>query len=71
MAILVYVDDMAIASDSQDAITELIAFMAGYFKLKDLGSLKYFLGFEIARSYSGIFMSQRKYALDLLQDTFF
>ena len=36
-----------------------------------MGSLKYFLGLEIARSKHGIFLSQRKYALSLLEDTGF
>ena len=34
-----------------------------------MGQLKYFLGIEIARSPTGIILSQRKYALDLLNDT--
>ena len=37
--------------------------------MKDLGHLKYFLGIEVSRSNKGIFLSQRKYVLDLLQET--
>ena len=39
------------------------------FNIKDLGMLKYFLGFEVTRSNLGIALHQRKYCLDLLQDT--
>lgn len=37
--------------------------------MKQLGDLKYFLGIEVARSKHGIFLSQRKYILDLLSET--
>ena len=43
--------------------------MSREFEMKDLGSLKYFLGIEVSRSNEGIFLSQRKYALDFLQET--
>ncbi|GJY81460.1 retrovirus-related pol polyprotein from transposon TNT 1-94 [Tanacetum coccineum] len=36
--------------------------------MKDLGSLKYFLGIKLSRSSNGICLSQRKYYLDLLDD---
>lgn len=39
------------------------------FKLKDLGSLNYFLDLELALSSDGIFLSQRKCILELLEDT--
>ena len=36
--------------------------------MKDLGRLKYFLGIEVLRSNRGIFISQKKYVLDLLAE---
>ncbi|KAK2981314.1 hypothetical protein RJ640_007015 [Escallonia rubra] len=43
--------------------------LASEFEIKNLGSLKFFLGMEIARSRKGIAVSQRKYVLDLLKET--
>ncbi|XP_021734043.1 uncharacterized protein LOC110700750 [Chenopodium quinoa] len=36
--------------------------------MKDLGPLKYFLGIEVARSKSGLFLCQRKYTLDIVSE---
>jgi hypothetical protein len=41
------------------------------FHTKDLGKLKYFLGIKVPRSEKGINLSQRKYILDLLEETSF
>lgn len=49
LVVLVYVDDILIASDNDDAISRFISQLKAYFKLRDLGQLKYFLGLEIAR----------------------
>ncbi|GAA0154222.1 hypothetical protein LIER_12273 [Lithospermum erythrorhizon] len=36
--------------------------------VQDLGMAKYFLGIEIARSSTGMYISQRKYITDIIQD---
>ena len=43
--------------------------LASEFEIKDLGTLRYFLGMEVARSKKGIVVSQRKYVLDLPKET--
>ena len=68
VALLVYVDDIVLTGASLTAINEIKQSLSAKFRLKDLGDLKLFLGLEIARSSSGIVLSQRKYTLDLLQD---
>ena len=39
------------------------------FEIKDLGSLRYFLGMEVVCSKRGIVVSLQKYILDLLEET--
>ncbi|CAH9124845.1 unnamed protein product [Cuscuta epithymum] len=68
ICILVYVDDLLIAGTSSSLIATLKTYLARCFPIKDLGRLKYFLGLEVACSPSGIFLCQRKYTLDLLDE---
>ncbi|RVW34543.1 Retrovirus-related Pol polyprotein from transposon RE1 [Vitis vinifera] len=69
MALLVYVDDVLLASDSILEIERLKTFLDAKFTIKDLGPLKYFLSLEVARSKTSISLCQRKYILDILEDT--
>ncbi|XP_057453048.1 uncharacterized mitochondrial protein AtMg00810-like [Lotus japonicus] len=71
IALLVYVDNIIIASANTSLISSLKKALQDSFKLKDLGTLHYFLGLEITRSKKGIFLNQRKYTLSLLEDTGF
>ncbi|XP_050897672.1 uncharacterized mitochondrial protein AtMg00810-like [Lathyrus oleraceus] len=66
---IVYVDDIVIIGIDYDQIDHLKGLLEKEFEVKDLGQLKYFLRMEVARTKNGIYVSQRKYALDLLQET--
>ncbi|XP_075658625.1 putative mitochondrial protein AtMg00820 [Castanea sativa] len=50
----VYVDDMIITGNDSTCVAVLKSVLDQKFGIKDLGSLKYFLGLEIARSKTGI-----------------
>jgi hypothetical protein len=69
IALIVYVDDMIVIGNDLEERKTLQEHLAREFEMKDLGELKYFLGIEVSRSKKGIFLSQRKYALDLLNET--
>ena len=65
--ILLYVDDMVLTGTNPALIKTLITRLSKEFAMKDLGSLHYFLGIEVQHNFQGLFLSQTKYALDLLQ----
>lgn len=65
--LLVYMDDILIASNDVDVVKTFKHFLDKKFKLRDLGTLKYFLGLEVARIAKGISLCQL--TLELLSDT--
>ncbi|XP_062118465.1 uncharacterized mitochondrial protein AtMg00810-like [Humulus lupulus] len=69
IALLVYVDDIVLTGPNLATLHQLQASLHQKFKLKALGPLRYFLGFEIAKGKDGLFLSQRKYTIQLLEDT--
>ena len=68
-AFLVYVDDILITGNDPKCVADLMHLLDTKFGIKDLGSLKYFLGLEVTRKDKGISLNQRKYALEVLQDS--
>ena len=67
--LIVYVDDIVLTGSDKEELERLKRRPGAEFEIKDLGTLKYFLGMEFARSKEGIFVNQRKYVLDLLGET--
>jgi hypothetical protein len=65
--ILIYVDDIIVASSSQSATSTLLKNLEQDFMLKNLGDLHFFLGIEVTKIADGILLSQSKYARELLQ----
>ena len=66
---IVYVDDIIITGDDKKGIDDLKRYLQNSFRTKDLDKLRYFLGIEVARFKEGINLSQRKYVLDILEET--
>ncbi|CAM8984564.1 unnamed protein product [Rhodiola kirilowii] len=71
LILLVYVDDVVLTGTSSALIEKVKLFIHDKFQIKDLGNLKYFLGLEVARSSAGIFLNQRKYVMDMLEEYHF
>ena len=57
-----------ITEDDKKRIDSLKKYLHKHFQTKNLESLKYFLGIEMARSKKCILLSQRKYILILLSE---
>lgn len=61
-------DDLLLTGNSEAEIHKVKRFLDHKFSIKDLNYAKYFLGLEITRSLDGIYVNQRKYILDMLED---
>ncbi|GJV51316.1 ribonuclease H-like domain-containing protein [Tanacetum coccineum] len=65
--LLLYVDDIVLAAFSEHLLQQLIHSLHQEFSMTDLDSLNYFLGISVTRDSSGMFLSQRKYATEILK----
>ena len=66
--LLVYVDDIVLSGNNQTEIQYVKQHLHQLFNIKDLGVLKFFLGFEVAHSQKGLVLNQRKYCLGLIDE---
>lgn len=63
--VCLYVDDLVFTGDL--SIDKFKSDMKKEFEMTDLGLMKYFLGIEVNQNENGIFISQTKYANDILK----
>lgn len=63
----VYVDDIIVTGDDTSEISALKQFLDDQFRIKDLGSLHYFLGIEVSVVPGEVLLNQKKFVFDLLQ----
>ncbi|KAL9250922.1 Retrovirus-related Pol polyprotein from transposon RE1-like protein [Drosera capensis] len=64
--LLLYVNDMIITDDNIYNIQKVKEFLSAQFEMKDLGMVSYFLGMKVSESFTGYYLSQTKYASDLI-----
>lgn len=57
--VLIYVDDIIVASSTQEAMTALLKDLKSEFALKDLCDLHYFLGIQVNKIRDGIILCQK------------
>lgn len=67
LIVSLYVDDLLVTGNNQNLINKLKNEMQKEFEMTDLGLMKYFWGLEITQCSTGIFVSQRKYAMEILK----
>nr|GEY56752.1 uncharacterized mitochondrial protein AtMg00810-like [Tanacetum cinerariifolium] len=68
IVVLVYIDDLMITGNDTEQVKTLKKQLSSQFHLKDLGDLHYFLGLEVTKAEAGMFVSQKKYNMEMLQE---
>ncbi|CAM8917439.1 unnamed protein product [Rhodiola kirilowii] len=63
----IYVDDIVFGSNAQRLVDQFEAHMQKEFKMSMVGEMNYFLGLQVIQKDDGIFISQSKYAKNLIK----
>jgi hypothetical protein len=64
--LLLYVDDILLTANTHALLMDIIGHLNGEFHMSDLGEVHHFLGVNVHRNQSGLFLSQQQYALEIL-----
>ncbi|GKB61353.1 ribonuclease H-like domain-containing protein, partial [Tanacetum coccineum] len=65
--LLIYVNDIVLTDSSTALLQCIISSLHKEFDMTDVGALNYFLGILVTRDARGMFLSQKKYAMELLE----
>ena len=65
--LLLYVDDIMLTASSDALIKSVTSLLNAEFAMKDLGPLSYFLGVAVTRTSASMFLSQAKYATNVIE----
>ena len=63
----VYVDDLIFTGNDEVMMFEFKSSMLREFDMSDLGKMRFFLGIEVLQKSDGIYICQKKYALEVLR----
>ncbi|GKU93614.1 hypothetical protein SLEP1_g7191 [Rubroshorea leprosula] len=67
LLLCLYVDDLIFTGNNPTMIEDFKKSMMGEFEMIDLGLMSYFLGMEVVQRKDGIFICQKRYAIELLK----
>ncbi|KAG8502260.1 hypothetical protein CXB51_002212 [Gossypium anomalum] len=66
LIVSLYVDDLLVTGGDQAMLIDFKCKMQQVFEMSDLGQMSYFLGMEVSQTQYGIFLSQKAFALKIL-----
>jgi histone deacetylase 1/2 len=65
--LLLYVDDIVLTGSSSGLLRLIVDRLRAEFAVKDTGALRFFLGIDVKRDRNGFYLSQERYAEDILE----
>lgn len=65
--LLLYVDDIVLTGSNNMLLQDIVDRLRGEFAVKDMGELSFFLGIDVQRTKEGFYLSQARYAEDILE----